>query len=242
MSSDDLLTEVAVLIPVLSRPHRVEPLLESLHASQREATLRPLFLASPEDGPELAALRSSDADFAIVTWPAGRGDWARKINAGYRLTDEPWMLLAADDLAFEPGWADEALRVAKQRKASVIGTADGGRNREVRSGSFSPHSLVSRAYIEDAGGTLDGSGEVVSELFSHNFPDRELADVARHRGVWAFAPGSVVAHLHPNWANGEPRDATYEKGQREFQADAALYRERRALWETARGRGRRARV
>jgi hypothetical protein len=231
------LTEVVVLIPVLARPARVEPLLESLRASERETLLRPLFLVSPDDRAEIDALERARADHALVGWPPGRGDWARKINHGYRLTSEPWLLLGADDLAFAPGWAEEALRLARRRGVRVIGTADGGRNPAVRSGTFSPHPLVARSYVEELGGTLDESGEVLCELYDHNWPDRELADVARLRSEWAFAPLSIVAHLHPNWPGGLERDATYERGERRFQEDAALFRSRRALWDV-RARGR----
>lgn len=226
--------EVVVLVPVLGRPERVQPLLDSLHAAQADVVCRPVFIVSRGDEAEAAAVRASGADHLTVE-PAGRGDWAVKINHGYRETTEPWLLLAADDVRFHPGWADEAIRVARGR-ARVVGTNDGGRNREVRSGVFSPHPLVARSYIVEHGGTMDASGDVVCELYSHNWPDRELADVARARGEWAFARGSVVEHLHPNWPGGLPTDATYERGRAGFDEDARLFMERAAMWRRQRVR------
>lgn len=226
------MTRVAVLIPVLARPHRVQPLLESLHASANEATLWPLFLATVGDEEEIEALKASDADFVRVPWPAGRGDYARKINCGADLAAEEgvdWLLLAADDLCFCPGWADAAIREGERHAKRVIGTMDDA-NPIVRHGLHATHSLIRVDYLED--GTIDEPGKLLHEGYDHNFCDTELVGTAKFRGEWVFARDSVVEHLHPFYRQAVESDATYAKGQAQTLEDSRLYEMRRPLWSS----------
>jgi hypothetical protein len=225
---------VAVLLPVLGRPHRVEPLLRSLTASQGVARLSPVFLVSRGDDAtyrEVARVEALGLAAAawLTDWPAGPGDYARKINLGLAITNQPWVFCGADDLAFHPGWADEALAVAARASALVVGTNDLSSPR-VTQGHHSTHSLVARSYALDRGCTADESpGVVLHEGYDHQFCDDELIGVARYRGVFAFASRSRVEHLHPHWRKGE-MDATYRKGQRAFDADRRLSRARSRAW------------
>jgi hypothetical protein len=80
-------TEIAVLIPVLDRPHRAQPLADAF----REATTVPyrlVFLCSLGDDAEYDACNATGELTLRVPWAAGPGDWARKINHGYRHTTE----------------------------------------------------------------------------------------------------------------------------------------------------------
>jgi len=105
---------------MLRRAHRVVPLIESLKLSGADA--RPLFICSADDPEVLEAVRASGADNIVVDWPGGTpGDYARKINAGYLASDEPYLFTGADDLHFHEGWLDNALW---HRPAHVIGTND----------------------------------------------------------------------------------------------------------------------
>lgn len=220
---------VAVLIPVLGRPDRVEPLLASLTSSQGVVRAEPLFLVSPGDYGELRAVDGHDVAYEVVPWRSGPGDYARKINWGFRLTDTPWVFCAADDLRFHPGWADEALEAAARTGAQVVGTDDLGNDR-VTSGRHATHSLVARRYVDATGATGDATpGVVLHEGYDHNWVDDELVGVARHRGVFAFAARSKVEHLHPHWRKSR-MDATYRKGLRRFDADRKLNQERAHLW------------
>lgn len=229
------MTSVAVLLPVLDRPWRVEELVASLRGSQRDAELWPHFLVSKSDHAQQRAVRDARAYQTLCEWEPGAGDYARKINLGAALAVEDgfeWVFLGADDLCFCPGWADEAIREGDRHGADVVGTNDLG-NPVVRAGLHATHSLIRASYV--AVGTIDEPGKLLHEGYDHQFSDTELVGTARYRGVWAFARDSMVEHLHHLWPDGRggrksQMDATYEKGQRASQADYALYRSRAPMW------------
>jgi glycosyltransferase involved in cell wall biosynthesis len=218
-------TDVVIVVPVLRRPHRAAPLVESVAAATPEPH-RVLFVASPDDLAEQEAVKHAGADLLVVDRPAGPGDYARKINAGVRATNEPLILFGADDLHFHPDWLPEAAAFLNDRTL-VVGTNDLG-NRRVLAGKHSTHPLVARSYIEQHG-TIDGPGVALHEGYHHNWVDNEFCATAQRRRVWAFARRSVVEHLHPSWEKA-PDDAVYRLGRRSFERDREYFRERRRLW------------
>lgn len=160
-----MIADVAVLIPVLGRPHRVAPLLDSLLASERILWLQPYFLVSEGDDAEIAEIVASGEAFFLTPGPVP-GDYAKKMNLGVRKTLEPWIFLAADDLCFCPGWADEAVRVALEDGKRVVGTMDEG-NAQVKLGKHSTHTLLHRSYVSR--GTIDNPSRLLHEGYDHNF-------------------------------------------------------------------------
>lgn len=220
--------DVTVLIPVLDRPDRVLPLLESLRASETEIQLDPVFLVSPGDTEETLAILNAGVMPRTVPWQPGTGDYAKKINLGFREAETDWVFLGADDLRFHPGWATAAIAAGKASGCCVVGTNDLGNQRTVK-GIASTHSLVWGTYSEC--GTVDGDGDVIlHEGYAHNFVDDEFVQTAMWRGTFAHAPRAIVEHLHPNWRKGTD-DETYRKGQKEFVNDRGLYNRRRRLFD-----------
>jgi len=213
---------VAILIPVLGRPHRIVPTMESVAAST-PAPHRLLFVVSDDDQAELAALDQVDADYLVV--PAARGSWACKINDGYRATVEPWIFTGADDLAFHLGWFDRALAWAAET-TGVIGTNDIA-NPRVMQGQHSTHSLFRRAYVDEQG-TIDGPG-VMHEGYAHQFTDDEAVQTAMARGVYVHAFDSIVEHLHP-MVGKAPDDATYQLGREGTRDGKRMFLHRKRLW------------
>lgn len=227
------MTRAAVLVPVLDRPHRVRPIVDSLRETARRAD--PVFVCSPGDMEEIDAVLDAGAEPLIADWEPGRGDYARKINLAWRHTDHDWVLLGADDLVFHQGWLEAALAVHARTGACVVGTNDLG-NRRVVSGRHSTHSLVHRDYGEC--GTADDPGLLLHEGYWHNFVDDEFVQTALHRRTYAHAAAALVEHLHPHWRKAD-MDATYEKGQLHFDADRALFNTRARLWRATERRRRR---
>lgn len=169
---------VAVIIPVLGRPERVAPLVRSVRTDDR---CWPMFMCSPGDDAEIAEVRrhaeQGPALMHVVEWEAGQGDYARKINAAFRVAVEKgydWCLLAADDVVFHPGWLDACLRVHAATEACVVGTNDLG-NSLVMQGRHATHSLVHRDYLEC--GTIDEDGKILHEGYHHNFCNTENAPI-----------------------------------------------------------------
>jgi glycosyltransferase involved in cell wall biosynthesis len=213
---------IDLLVPVLGRPHRVVPFLESI-AATTDVEHHILFLCSKGDKEEIAAVKASGHDYLVLSAPPAQGQYAKKINLGFRETSGEWIFAGADDIAPQPGWAKRALVRATQQ-ICVIGTDDRA-NYFVRQGLLAVHPLIRRTYIEEYGGSLDGPGSIYHEGYSHNFVDCEFTVLARHRRVFVFERHSVIRHLHPVFKTA-PMDSTYEVGLRDFDADRRLFCER----------------
>jgi glycosyltransferase involved in cell wall biosynthesis len=215
-----------ILVPVLRRPHRVAPLIESIDAATPEPH-RTLFVLSPGDDAEFQAVRAAGGEWLVMDdCYEGAGDYARKINAGYRYSTEPLLFLGADDLKFHPGWLDRAVS-RLGGTVHVVGTNDLG-NPAVLAGEHSTHSLVTRDYV-DVFGTVDEQAKVLHEGYRHNFCDTEFVSTAQRRNAFAFEGTSVVEHFHPSWGKAQ-MDEVYESGRRFFEADRRTYMARRRLW------------
>jgi hypothetical protein len=211
--------DIAVVVPVLRRPHRAAPFMESLRASTDNATA--YAVVSDEDAETNSAWLAA---FAYLLSPLERTTFPEKVNYAYRITDEPWLFLTGDDVKFHPGWADELLRVASTTGAQVVGSNDLANPRS-EDGSHSPHMLISRQYIADQGASWDGPGVVCHEGYRHMFVDDEIITAAKQRGVFAFAKDAVVEHLHPVVEKAEV-DATYRLGWSYAEVDKSRFAER----------------
>ncbi len=214
---------IDILIPVLARPQNVEPLLENIEWATR-VEHNVIFIATKGDKEEIDELKRCEATFLVYPHPAGRADFAKKINWAFPKTKAPWVFQGADDLRFHRSWDTKALSTAKVRHAGVIGTDDLG-NPLVKRGAHSTHTLIKREYIEKYGGTHDGTGLVFCELYDHEFTDNEFVQTAIRRGQWAFSKQSKVEHLHPVWRKAE-MDSTYEKAFRSSKPDYMLFQRR----------------
>lgn len=229
------MTSVAILVPVLARPQRAQPLFDSIKASSRLIKLRPVILCSPGDDAEYAAVKAGQDSYGaesmvhMVDWEPDRGDYARKINYGIEVTSDEWIFMGSDDLDFHPGWIERALACHQETHACVIGTNDLGNN-QVTSGHHSTHTLVHRDYVEC--GIVDDpdSGKLLYEGYDHSFVDAEFVETAKARETWAHATDSIVEHHHPLWRKATD-DATYRKGQRAIGADRELFNRRKPLWQ-----------
>lgn len=209
------MSEIAVIVPVLNRPHRAAPFMESL----RESTDLTQAYAHANDADASAWLA---AGANVLTTPLVT--FAEKVNDAYGRTFEPWLFLTGDDVTFHAGWADELLRVAAETGAMVVGSND-LTNARAEEGSHSPHMLISRQYIADVGASWDGPGVVCHSGYRHMFVDDEIVTVAKQRGVFAYATDAVVEHLHPVAEKSEV-DATYRLGWSYAELDKSRFAER----------------
>lgn len=226
---------IDILLPVLGRPANAERVVASI-AAGTQVPWSAWFIATSGDDAELDAI-----DAVMERYPqvaviqrgeqAGPGDYAKKINLGFKVSGygnpHPFVFVGADDLEFTAGWAEAAI-LAAGTHASVIGTVDGA-NPLVTRGQHSTHTLVRRAYTDAQGLTWDKvPGLVYAECYDHQQVDCELVAVAKERGIWAFAHGSVVRHRHPIFDRTVRKDATYEKALRHGSDDLQLFRQRQA--------------
>lgn len=212
--------DVVVIVPMLGRGEHVRPLLDSLADEPRA---RALFVVTEGDDSALTATVDCDR---IVVAPRRRGDYAAKINAGYRASTEPLLFLAASDVRFRPGWLDACLSELSDG-IGVVGTNDLC-NPRTADGRTSTHSLVTRAYV-DRFGTVDEPGVVLHEGYWHEFVDDEFVGTAKSRNTYAHATDAHVEHLH--WSNGRrARDRVDAEYDRRMAYGRRLYTKRRRLW------------
>lgn len=211
------MANVCIVVPVLNRPERIVPFIESV--SRATTGFRLLFVATGTDRPEIEALARAGADYITPSADRQPGDYARKINAGMRASTEPLIFTGADDLVFSPGWLEAAM--AKLADGiGVVGTNDLG-NPDVVAGRHATHSIVTRDYALEHG-TYDQPGVIYHEGYDHNFCDVEMVQTAIRRRAWAFAADSIVEHVHPSWKKAES-DPTYELGKAQWRMDARTW-------------------
>jgi glycosyltransferase involved in cell wall biosynthesis len=210
------MSELAILVPVLNRPQNVAPLLESIRSATPGATV--LFLVDQGDQVELDAVIAAGGEHVTVD-----GSYPVKINAGIRCTTEPLVFTAADDLRFHDGWFDAA-RAKVDEGFEVVGVND-LLDRPHR--THATHFLVTRGYCQQ--GQIDGEPGLMHERYWHWNCDDDLIATATRRGVYSYAEGSHVEHLHP-MAGKAPDDATYQRGREKWRQDRRVFRERSHLW------------
>jgi hypothetical protein len=222
----DLVTyeDLVILVPMLGRREQVRPLLASIEASTPGC--RVLFLVTPNDAEVISELtRLGQEQHTVPRRP--RGDYARKINTGYRISREPWIFTGAIDLRFHPGWFEAA--IAKMSDTiGVVGTNDMG-NPMVIAGLHATHFLVARWYANI--GTIDEPCSIFCEQYAHEFVDNELIATARHRGAYAHAGDALVEHMHPHWGKGAD-DLLYQQQPSRMRIGVKIFRRRAHLWES----------
>jgi hypothetical protein len=218
------------VIPVLNRPPNAQTVIASLELSDPDGLCRPLFVCSPGDERQIRASHGTGAQVLMLEQPAGPGDFARKIQAAFNVTREPFLFQAADDVEFTAGWAEAALyQIDRDGGYGVCGTDDRA-NPQVMAGRHSTHSLIRREYVDVCGASWDGPGTVFSQAYSHQWVDCELVELAKVRGCFTFAAAAVVAHHHPLFDRSTPYDDTYRRGLADGGADSALFHRRQADW------------
>lgn len=210
---------LAVLVPVLGRPHRVRPTLAGF------APHSVYFIPNPEDKDEIAAIKQAGGTILLTS----TGNYAQKINAAIKLTTEPLIFLGADDLEPRPGWFDVAARYIKQG-AQVVGINDMiSRSRS----DHSTHFVLTREYSELR--IITGEPGPLCEIYDHSCIDDELMATARYRGVYAYAEDAQIKHLHPDMGTA-PSDSTYVKGRSHIRDDRRLWKSRK-YWYIEQGQG-----
>lgn len=222
---------VAIIVPVAQRDNSelfLTSLADSLTPRQREQ-VRAYVMADLDDGDTFIAWLKAATLYPELqadrhTYLRSMGSFAEKVNRGFEISTEPWVLLVGDDVQFHRGWLDQVMATAADTGAAVVGTNDLG-NPAVLAGAHATHMLISREYIEKRGASLDGPGIVCHEGYRHWYVDNEIVELARKRGVWAPCLAAHIEHLHPLFGKGQ-MDEVYLVGQQAAEADKALWMSR----------------
>lgn len=224
--------QLVVIVPTRHRSGNIGRTFDAVKVTAPAASV--IFMLSPGDplSIEAAARCGPHAAKVVMTDDyAGRGDYQRKINLAYQLTDRPWMFCGADDMLPHPGWVDEAAAVVDDwSMAGVIGTNDLANSRVLK-GLHATHMFVARWYADEHG-TVDSRHRVYPPQYPHEYADRELVETAMWRGMYAHAHDSIVEHLHPDVGKA-PSDAWYKGQPERMREGKRIYNTRRHMWTSS---------
>lgn len=205
--------QVAVLIPLM-RPLQIGPLVENIRETTSDCHI--IVAATGE-------CADASRDLGITLLEDEGGTYPSRINAMWRLCNEPYAFLGADDLRFTDGWFEAAMPVMNQVDG-LVGINDLHNQAGV-------HFLISRRYIESPGAVMgEEPGNILSEKFRHAYCDDFVRKTAQHHGRWGYARESVVEHLHPG-AGKAPSDDVYLLGESTMGEGLAVYRSMDHLWQ-----------
>lgn len=219
------MSEVAVIVPVLGRPEHAKVFMDSLKANTPKGVCE-VYPVTQYDDEEAGLAWWRESNEMNLTVGNDKSTFARKVNEGFRATEEPWIFIVGSDVRFHPWWYQTAKKLM-DKGYNVVGTNDLGSAR-VQSGEHATHMFIRRSYVETEGASWDGPGVVCHE-YHHWYVDDEIVLKAKLAGTFAAATGSIVEHLHPYFGRAE-MDDVYRLGeshakedQKEFMARVRKY-------------------
>jgi glycosyltransferase involved in cell wall biosynthesis len=186
---------VSVLLATMGRPEKAVAFVHGLRATTEGHDVE---IVVAIDGPAEDAQRLRDLGCVVDHSLELRG-CSRAWNDALRLATGDPVVLAADDLEWQDGWLDAALkRLAEFPDGwGFVGFNDGHWGEEL-----STHYLMSRRFVTECLG-----GVIAWDCYRHSFNDREANARARLAGRYAWCAEARVAHRH--WIFGErPQDPT----------------------------------
>jgi len=211
--------KVAIFVPTVDRPEKVERLLKSLEESTPREDYQVYVMTKNQD--TLAVAKKYGATSVLDVNDDIR--CATRMNYLLKHTKEPFIFTGSDDIIFRKDWIYEAKQfIAKGYK--IISVND----------RFNPNGtnfLVERKYIEEHSGCLDVKGVLFYPGYQHNFCDTELIASAKKRNVFAYAVKSIVEHEH--WLNHKRQlDHSDMWARARFEIDKKTFEERSKLWKS----------
>lgn len=209
---------LAIIVPVMRRPHNAHPFMASLRMSMTEP--RTVYaVCDPGDDPTIGAWAGEGAVTLIC--PNG-STFPIKVQYAYTETKSEWIMLVGDDVRFARGWWAEVMKVACMNpEAQLISTND-MHNPFVTAGIHATHPVIRRSWVDECGASWDGPGHIAHVGYSHAYVDEEWTTKARMDGVFAPALAARVDHLHPTWS-GSAWDDVYALGIEHYGEDHELF-------------------
>lgn len=215
---------VGILVPTLNRPESIGPLASNIADTTPVGSYSLIFVLDHADRESREAAKAAEFCRYILC----DGTLPVKTNAGYRASNDEFILPTADDVWFRAGWLDAVLDEFENPRVHVVGTDDTTPSTAAR--DFATMPVIRRSYIENPGCVWEEPGNVFHEGYHHNALEVEVCHLAQHRGCWSWADDAVIEHRHPDWGTRE-LDATDERGNRQHRdEDRALLERRRAEW------------
>lgn len=219
------MTDLVILVPSRGRPQNVARLVEACNRTCRAKTL--IAFGFDEDDPAYVDnLRNADGCSTSVRPRMHLGAWTNELAALHM--DVPYLCSMGDDMVpVTDGW-DEMLLEAQRVMGGGFSYPDDKRRDDV------PECCVIDRRIVSA------LGWMCEPSIGHWYTDNVWRDLGTLSGRFAYVPGAVVEHRHPNVPGGDPPDQTYTDAAGKFNEDLAAYqrwRIHRMRQDVARVRG-----
>jgi glycosyltransferase involved in cell wall biosynthesis len=209
------MSTLAIICPTLNRADKLPDLVRQVHANT-ETPHTLYFVMESHDRDSFNAVKGLDCELVVGRF----GSCAAAYNAGFDYATEPYNFLANDDLEFPEGWELPAL--ALMDEWPIVGVNE-GHNR------MTCFSMVRRDFILEQSGVYDKRATLVHP-YKSQYVDTELAEYAKHRGVWAEAHEGGVIHRHHDFGEADPNHPNYVKARSTLDEDRNTYDRRRNEW------------
>jgi glycosyltransferase involved in cell wall biosynthesis len=221
---------VAIVMPTLGRPMQMSRNVTDLINQPLPSDVEMLIIAlcvqvsdakTVNEALKLQTLYPDESVMVSVIYRNDGSTCVEGFNQGY---DElrgvaDWYVLGSDDQIYKPGWLKEALTVARETGADVIGLNDGHTNIE----KYAPHFMMRDAFIE-----LVLNGYMVPPEYKTWWFDREICERAQMLNAYAPAWKAIAEHCHPDWGTAVIDD-THKAVSCYRDEDKALYLKRKEL-------------
>lgn len=186
---------VSILLATMGRPDLLPGFVQGVRDTTQGHDIE---IVAAVDGPGKDALLLSELGCVVDHSLEPRGS-SKAWNDALRLSKGDPVVLAADDLEWQPGWLDAALKCLSEFDGGwgFVGLNDGHWGPEL-----STHYLMSRRFIVEVLG-----GVVAWECYKHSFIDREANARAHAAGRYKWCENARAYHRH--WIFGDrSQDAT----------------------------------
>jgi len=215
---------VAIVMPTKNRPLQLERNVTALLSQTLPRGVDMLVVALCVEVTDSETLRVArklqrmypfEAVMVSIVYRNENTTCVQGFNQGYAELQgvADWYVLGSDDQIYKDNWLAEALKVAHETGAQVIGLNDGHTNID----NYAPHFIMSESFID-----FEMSGYMVPPEYKTWWFDREICERAASTGMYAPAWKAMVEHCHPDWGTAE-LDSTYKEAMINRDMDKALY-------------------
>lgn len=192
---------LTVIMPTYKRRERLLKAVNSLTTTAPSVKL----IVVAEPGDDISGLPGK----AIFCEGYPTAKWL----AGAKAARTQWVMIAADDVVFQPGWFEAVNAVDN---SGFIGVNDSHHNPQ----ELATHYLINRQFAKTYCG-----GSPLNPNYKIWYFDVEMSQITKAAGVYACAPDAMVIHEHEVY-NQADVDEAYRRGRDWRSIDAALYNER----------------
>lgn len=207
---------VAALIPTYHRADKLADFIKNFNDTSSSSHL--YFIITPDDQATKKTLQELNQDYFICD-----GEYVASINTGFDFTKEEFVLCAADDVVFSPGWDSVLLQMADRNPDKhVFGGVDEWRISMTQ--KHISHPFIRRNHF---------SSPLYHPEYIHYMCDIEFEQRAFLEDCVMVTPRVLIGHPHTVTAHLDQKtwDETYKRSFSKIGHDQSLFNRRKAAFE-----------